>query len=65
LTSETARALDAVVSVAGVHFVASPIRLGAPAPVRFPPKLDEHGNALRREFGLPEASLIPRPARAE
>ena len=53
LTSETARALDAVVSAAGVRFVASPIRLGAPAPVRFPPKFDEHGDALRREFGLP------------
>ncbi|HMA18040.1 MAG TPA: CoA transferase [Thermoanaerobaculia bacterium] len=53
LTSETARALGAVVESRGVKFVASPIRLGAPAPVRFPPKLDEHGDALRREFGLP------------
>jgi crotonobetainyl-CoA:carnitine CoA-transferase CaiB-like acyl-CoA transferase len=60
LTSETARALDAVVSAAGVRFLASPIRLGVPAPVRFPPKLDEHGDALRREFGLPTSAVIPR-----
>ncbi len=53
LTSETARNLDAVVSAAGVKFVAPPIRLDPPAPVRFPPGLDEHGEALRREFGLP------------
>jgi crotonobetainyl-CoA:carnitine CoA-transferase CaiB-like acyl-CoA transferase len=56
LMSETARALGAVVSSAGVKFVASPIRLDAPAPVRFPPKLDEHGDALRKEFGLPDPS---------
>ena len=54
LTSETARALEAVVSSAGVKFVTSPIRLDAPSPVRFPPKLDEHGDALRREFDLPD-----------
>lgn len=53
LTSEAARALGAVVESRGVKFVASPIRLGGPAPVRFPPALDEHGDALRREFGLP------------
>ena len=54
LRSPTARDLGAVVSSGGVDFVASPIRLERPAPVRFPPKLDEHGEALRREFGLPE-----------
>ena len=56
LMSETARALEAVVSSSGVKFVASPIRLDAPAPVRFPPKLDEHGAALREEFDLPGRS---------
>jgi glutaryl-CoA transferase len=54
LTSRTARDLGAVVSAGGVNFVASPIRVeGQTARVRFPPKLDEHGEALRREFGLP------------
>ncbi len=53
LRSPTSRDLGAVVSSGGVDFVASPIRLERPAPVRFPPKLDEHGDALRREFGLP------------
>ena len=54
LTSRTARDLGAVVSAGGVKFVASPIRVeGQTARVRFPPKLDEHGEALRREFGLP------------
>lgn len=53
LTSETARGLGAVVSVDGVRFVASPIRLPEGTPLRFPPKLDEHGEALRREFDLP------------
>ncbi len=53
LRSPTSRDLGAVVSSGGVDFVASPIRLERPAPVRFPPKLDEHGDELRREFGLP------------
>ena len=53
LTSETARSLGAVASVDGVAFVASPIRLPEGAALHFPPKLDEHGDALRREFGLP------------
>ena len=54
LTSGTAGSLGAVVSAAGVKFVASPIRVeGQTVPLRFPPKLDEHGEALRREFGLP------------
>jgi hypothetical protein len=39
--------------VDGVGFVASPIRLPEGTALRFPPKLDEHGDALRREFGLP------------
>jgi crotonobetainyl-CoA:carnitine CoA-transferase CaiB-like acyl-CoA transferase len=44
----------AVVSAAGVKFVASPIRVAERTPpIRFPPKLDENGDALRREFGLP------------
>lgn len=62
LTSETARSLGAVISTAGVKFVASPIRLPEGAPLRFPPALDEHGDAIRREFGLPPSSVIPRPA---
>ena len=55
LRSETARAVGAVVTSRGVSFVASPIRVdGRAAPVRFPPALDEDGERLRREFGLPE-----------
>ena len=54
LRSDVAESLNAVVVAAGVSFVASPIRVdGDQAPLRFPPKLDEHGAALRREFGLP------------
>jgi len=50
----TAESLSAIVRAGGVSFVASPIRLeGRSAPVRFPPALDEHGAALRKEFGLP------------
>ena len=49
-----AGSLGAVVSAGGVPFVASPIRIeDRTPPLRFPPKLDEHGEALRREFGLP------------
>jgi crotonobetainyl-CoA:carnitine CoA-transferase CaiB-like acyl-CoA transferase len=61
LSSATARALGAVVSASGVDVVASPIHLGVPALIRFPPGLDEHGEALRREFGLPPPTVIPRP----
>jgi hypothetical protein len=51
----------AVVSAAGVTFVASPIRVeGRTPPLRFPPKLDENGEALRCEFGLPSNPVIPR-----
>jgi glutaryl-CoA transferase len=54
LRSETARALGSVLEARGVPFVASPIRVeGAPAPLRFPPALDEDGERLRREFDLP------------
>ena len=53
LESATARDLEAVATSQGVRFVASPIRLGTPAALRFPPRLDEHGEALRREFALP------------
>jgi len=56
LRSETARALEAVVTSGGVSFVASPIRVdGCAAPVSFPPALDADGEKLRREFGLPTA----------
>jgi crotonobetainyl-CoA:carnitine CoA-transferase CaiB-like acyl-CoA transferase len=61
LRSGTAGSLGAVVSAAGVKFVASPIRVeGQTVPLRFPSKLDEHGEALRREFGLPSNPVIPR-----
>jgi hypothetical protein len=44
-----------VVSSGGLEFVASPIRVADwTAPVGMPPRLDEHGDALRHEFGLPE-----------
>jgi len=55
LESETARALDLVRSSGGVRFVASPLRVEGHTPrLEFPPALDEHGPALRREFGLPQ-----------
>lgn len=54
LRSATARDLGAVVSARGVDFVVSPIRLGRAIPLEFPPALDEQGDRLRREFGLPE-----------
>jgi glutaryl-CoA transferase len=55
LRSETARALEAVVSSGGVSFVASPMRVeGHAPPARFPPDLDADGERLRREFGLPD-----------
>jgi crotonobetainyl-CoA:carnitine CoA-transferase CaiB-like acyl-CoA transferase len=54
LRCAAASALNAVVSSGGLEFVASPIRVaGWAAPVARPPRLDEHGEALRREFGLP------------
>ncbi|HVE65141.1 MAG TPA: CoA transferase [Thermoanaerobaculia bacterium] len=54
LRSAVSQSLNAVAAAGGIDFVASPIRLeGAPAPLRFPAKLDEQGAALRREFGLP------------
>jgi CoA:oxalate CoA-transferase len=33
--------------------------------LRFPPNLDENGEALRREFGLPAPRVIPRSASDE
>lgn len=54
LRSEVAKSLNAVAEASGVPFVASPIRVeGVDSPLTFPPSLDEHGAALRREFGLP------------
>jgi crotonobetainyl-CoA:carnitine CoA-transferase CaiB-like acyl-CoA transferase len=67
LRSDAARALGAVVSVLGVGFLRSPMSVGEEEPaVRFPPSLDEHGDALRREFGLPDRdpgpeSRVPSP----
>ena len=57
LESETTRALEAVREVLGTRFIRSPILIdGDPGPIRFPPALDEHGERLRREFGLPGGS---------
>ena len=57
LSSETARALEAVVASAGVRFVASAIRVEGHTPrLDFPRELDADGENLRREFGLPAAS---------
>ena len=61
LRCDLAGNLGAVVSAAGIQFVASPIRVeDRTPPLRFPPKLDEHGEALRREFALPSDPVIPR-----
>jgi crotonobetainyl-CoA:carnitine CoA-transferase CaiB-like acyl-CoA transferase len=57
LTSATAQALDLVRECRGVRFLASPIRVQGHEPeLRFPPALDEDGEKLRAEFGLPSAS---------
>ena len=54
LRSATARALGAVVVSGGTSFVSSPIRVeGHRARLDFPPALDQDGESLRREFGLP------------
>jgi crotonobetainyl-CoA:carnitine CoA-transferase CaiB-like acyl-CoA transferase len=54
LSSEIARALEAVVESGGLQFVASPIRLSEHTPrAGFPPGLDADGDRLRREFDLP------------
>jgi crotonobetainyl-CoA:carnitine CoA-transferase CaiB-like acyl-CoA transferase len=54
LESDTARALGLLKEARGVRFVGSPIRVSGHAmPLAFPPRLDEHGASLRREFGLP------------
>lgn len=63
LTSETARALGAVVEAGRARFVASPIHVeGHISPLRFPPALDADGDCLRREFGLPSS---PSPSAGE
>jgi len=54
LRSENARALESVAECRGVSFVAPPVRIeGEPPPLRFPPGLDEDGERIRKEFGLP------------
>jgi crotonobetainyl-CoA:carnitine CoA-transferase CaiB-like acyl-CoA transferase len=54
LRSETARALQAVIALGGVEFVASPIRVeGQQRRLEFPPALDADGPRLREEFDLP------------
>jgi crotonobetainyl-CoA:carnitine CoA-transferase CaiB-like acyl-CoA transferase len=55
LRSETARALDTLRSLNGVEFVAPPVRIeGEERRLEFPPRLDEHGERIRGEFGLPD-----------
>ncbi len=57
LRSETARALQTVLTSRGVEFVASPIRVSGHARrLEFPPALDGDGERIRGEFGLPGAS---------
>lgn len=54
LESDTARALGLLREARGVRFVGSPIRVSGHAmPLSFPPRLDEHGASLRKEFHLP------------
>jgi len=54
LQSDTARSLAAVLERNGVPFVASLIRIDGHEPrLDFPPALDEDGDRIRREFGLP------------
>jgi formyl-CoA transferase len=56
LQSETARALELVRETGGIGFVASPLRLeGHTPPLRLPPRLDQDGERLRKEFALPVA----------
>ena len=60
LRSETARALQSVITSRGVEFVASPIRFDrAERRMEFPPALDADGTRLRAEFGLPERNRGP------
>jgi crotonobetainyl-CoA:carnitine CoA-transferase CaiB-like acyl-CoA transferase len=54
LRSETAAALRSVLRSGGVAFVASPVRVDGHAQrLEFPPALDQDGERIRREFGLP------------
>jgi crotonobetainyl-CoA:carnitine CoA-transferase CaiB-like acyl-CoA transferase len=54
LRSEQSRALSLVIEAGGFQTVASPIRIGgSQPPLRRPPRLGEHTEALRKEFGLP------------
>jgi len=54
LRSETARALDTLRAHSGVEFVAPAVRIeGEDRRLEFPPRLDEHGEAIREEFDLP------------
>ncbi|HET9794195.1 MAG TPA: CoA transferase [Thermoanaerobaculia bacterium] len=54
LESGQARAMGLRVKEGGFESVASPVRFaGRTPPVRRPPRLGEHTDAIRREFGLP------------
>ncbi len=54
LTSEGARASGAVRESGGLPFIASPFTVwGHEVPLGFPPALDQDGDRLRKEFGLP------------
>src|SRR5262249_16916082 len=61
LRSETAKALALVRESGGLSFVASPLRIeGCESPLRFPPALDQDGERLRKEFGLPGDKRVRR-----
>ena len=54
LRSEQAQALGLIVRDGDFETVASPVRsAGSRAPVRRPPRLGEHTEAIQKEFGLP------------
>jgi glutaryl-CoA transferase len=54
--SPQAKALGLLRAEQGFLGVASPIRSETPGPWRTPPRLDEHGEAIRKEFGLESGS---------
>ncbi len=65
LQSDAGRALELVRECQGVRFVASPIRVeGHQPPLRFPPALDQDGERLREEFGLPVSPTVRRERKA-
>ena len=57
LAGDPLRRAASVVESGGVPFIRTPYSVEEwEPPVGFPPRLDEHGDRLRAEFGLPEKS---------